>query len=70
MRVKLRGGVTLHRPRAIVLELGRNPLAGCFGRMVAAYARLYVVFQLAKGNLHAFPVRVSHPFVTADQRRE
>ena len=70
MRVQLRRGIAIHRPRAVMLEAGRDPLAGGFGRMVAADSGLDVVLQLLKGDRHTRAVRLTDALVPADQGRQ
>jgi len=60
MRVKLRSGVAVHRPRGIVLKRGSDEFPGRFGRMNIADARLRVPLEFLKGNANTFPVCLSH----------
>ena len=68
MGMELRGGVTIDGPGRIVLELCGDELSRCLCRMVAADARLCVMFQLLQRDTNAFPVGHTHTIISADKR--
>ena len=70
MGMKLGRRVAVHGARAVVLELGANPFAGCLGGVVPAHAGLDKPLHLVQGNAHTLAVSLPHPLVTAHKRRE
>ena len=64
--VQLRCDIAVDRAGRIVLKLGRDKLAGGFGRMVAADTRLCVVFELVERNADALAMRLANTLITAD----
>ncbi len=70
MGVELRRGVAIDGPRRVVLE-GRGGELSCGLRgMHVADPRLGVVLDLAQSHTNALPVRLPHPLIPADKRRE
>ena len=70
VRMKLRRGVAIHRPRAVMLELRHRPLASGLGRSVAADARLNVVLHLIERRPHGLTMRFSDPFIATHERSQ
>src|SRR5581483_10721365 len=70
MRVELRRGVAVHGPRAVMLEPGCDPFAGCLWWMVPADPRLHVFFEFVQRNVHALTVRRAHVFISTNQSSE
>ena len=68
VRVKLRRGIAVNRPRAVMLELRHHPFAAGLGRSVAAHARLDVMLHFIECGPHGRAMRLSHPLVTANKR--
>jgi hypothetical protein len=66
--VELGSGVTVYRPRGVMLELRGDELACCLSRVVAAHAGLRVSLQLIQGCVDGLTVRLSHMVVAADKR--
>src|ERR1700676_1182889 len=70
VRMQLRRGVTVHRPRAVVLEFAGDPLAGSLGWQIAAEPCLHVFLQFAQGHSNTFPMSFSNSVVASYQCRQ
>jgi hypothetical protein len=64
-RMQLRRGITIQRPRAVVLELGGDPLARSLGRKIAAEACLHISLQFAQCHSNAFAMSFSNSVVAS-----
>lgn len=70
MSVKLGRGVTVYRPRGVVLERGGDELACRFRRVNIADARLGVPLQFLKCYARAFAMRQANARIAANKRCE
>ena len=68
--VQLWRDIAIDRASCVVLKLGGDKLACGLGWVIAADARLRVVFELVKGNADAFPVCFADTLIAADKRGE
>src|ERR1017187_4907085 len=67
MGVKLRSGVAIDGTGSIVLELGHDEVASCFGCVVAADPRLSVTLQPTKSDRDSSSRALPDPLITADE---
>src|SRR6266404_1628805 len=70
VRMQLRRVITIHRPRAVVLEFGGGPLARSLGRKIAAEPCLHISLQFAQCRSYAFPMSSSNSVVASYQCRQ
>jgi len=69
MRVKLRGCITVYRPRAVVLEFRGNPLARCLRREIPSKPGLDISLQFVQSNSNTSSMGFLHPFISTHERR-
>ena len=70
MSVKLRRGIAVDRAGGVMLEGGRDELAGRLRCMDVADTRLRVSLQFSKRNADAFAVRLAHTLIAAHKGGE
>jgi hypothetical protein len=70
VRVELRRGIAVHRASRVMLKLCGDKLPRLLGGAIPADTGLRVPLQLIQRDLHGLTVRLSHPVIAADKRRQ
>src|SRR5204863_100199 len=67
VRVELRRGVAVHRPRAVVFEERRHEIASRLRSPIATEPRLHVPLQLVERDAHTLAVSLAYAVVAPDE---
>ena len=70
VRVKLRGCITVHGPRAIVLEFCGDPISSCLRWEISSKPRLDIALHLVQRDSKTGSMGLLHAFIATHKRRQ